>query len=68
MYMCVFCLCAQFMCSGIAVLGVLVTYVFIPRYSAASLEEESSYIALEHSCLQPSLADLEVLCPYNALL
>jgi len=51
----------MFICSIIAVLGAVVTHLFIPRYDGSDLEIEDNYLLLEHNCLIPSAEDLELL-------
>ncbi len=51
----------MFICSFIAVLGAVVTHLFIPRYDGSDLETEDNYLLLEHNCLIPSAEDLELL-------
>ena len=51
----------MFICSFIAALGSIVTYLFIPRYDGSDLEIEDNYLVLEHKYLIPSDDDLELL-------
>ena len=48
-------------CSFVAVLGVLVTYILTPTYDAQTLMQEGQYLALDHKFLQPSDADMLLL-------
>lgn len=48
-------------CGIVAVLGLLSTYLFIPKYDAELLAEDDIYLLLEHPCLQPSMEELEIL-------
>ena len=41
--------------------GVLVTYLFTPRYDAFSLQGENPYLVLEHDCLRPHREELSLL-------
>lgn len=52
-------------CSIVAALGTLVTYLFIPQYDAEMLVEEGSYLALDQACLRPCDADLLLLDGYE---
>ena len=45
---------AMILCGLAAFLGAVMTYFFIPVYGAQELQDEDNYLALEHSCLQPS--------------
>lgn len=47
-----------YICSVVALLGALVTTLFIPSYGAVELEREESYIALDFTWLQPQLGDM----------
>jgi len=51
----------MYICAVVALLGAVVTHLFTPRYSACDLEEEGSYIPLEHSCLRPRLEEQALL-------
>lgn len=60
-------------CSFVALLGALVTYLFIPLYDGSDLEIEDNYLILQHPCLVPAEGDLHELqlskearaAPYN---
>lgn len=45
---------AMILCGLVALLGAMVTYFFTPRYGSEELVDEDQYLALEHTCLQPS--------------
>jgi hypothetical protein len=55
----------MFLCSLIAALGVLVTYLFIPTYDVSTLTHEGTYMVLDHACLQPNDADMMLLDGYE---
>lgn len=50
---------AMYACACIAYLGVIVTWLLIPRYSGDMLAEEGVYLALEWDCLVPSTEDID---------
>jgi hypothetical protein len=54
---------AMYMCASVAVVGVMVSYIFTPTYDSQTLEEADGkgYIGLDHACLQPSLEELGLL-------
>lgn len=56
---------AMYICSFVAILGLVVTNFFIPRYTGQMLETVNetgnTYLKLEHECLWPSREDLDVL-------
>ena len=50
---------SMYLCSVIAMLGALVTYLLTPKYSAEELSAgEDNYLALEHEWLRPNAQDL----------
>jgi PHS family inorganic phosphate transporter-like MFS transporter len=53
-------LCFQ-VCSGLSLLGALVTYLFTPKYGSQELEDEYDYIQLEHECLRPTIEQQSLL-------
>ena len=48
-------------CSFVAMIGLLVTYLFTPRYDGFSLDEENPYLMLECECLRPSAEQLSLI-------
>jgi hypothetical protein len=60
---------AMFICSFVASIGLLVTYLFIPQYDGKLLETMAdtgeTYIKLEHRFLWPSRKDLDILTEEN---
>uniref|UniRef100_A0A7S3H6B0 Major facilitator superfamily (MFS) profile domain-containing protein n=1 Tax=Spumella elongata TaxID=89044 RepID=A0A7S3H6B0_9STRA len=54
-------------CGIVAVLGVAVTYLFIPTYDASMLVQEGNYLALDHAFLRPCDVDLMLLDGYECV-
>ena len=52
-------------CSFVAIIGVVVTYILTPTYDAQTLMQEGQYLALDHKFLQPSDADMMLLEGYE---
>lgn len=50
---------SMFYCSVIAACGLLMTYLFIPRYESSDLKDEDQYIQLEHPWLWPLESTIE---------
>jgi PHS family inorganic phosphate transporter-like MFS transporter len=44
-----------YICAIVAVVGAMVTTVFIPTYGAAELEREEKYFPLDYACLHPPM-------------
>jgi hypothetical protein len=40
-------------CSLVAVCGAICTYTLIPQYGVEQLQDEDTYIELEHDCVKP---------------
>ena len=45
-------------CSIVAICGSITTILFTPKYDSHHLEDENTYISLEHSCLLPAPEDI----------
>eukprot|EP01038_Epipyxis_sp_PR26KG_P005966 gene5966-8220_t len=56
---------SMFVCSIVALAGVLVTYLFIPKYGSDDLEDEDHYLQLEHYFLNPSPEEYELIDSYK---
>jgi len=51
----------MYVCSFVALLGVICTHFFIPTYNGSDLEIEGSYIPLDSECLRPCAEEMSLL-------